>query len=100
MNNHQEAIAIHRDEQDMEDDIVGWCHHGDDDMSCMTEVTDPDDCCENCGQLFCEQHGDRNCHLGSGEFVSTCETCYHDYYRPAMVSYWQATGISPARALR
>lgn len=99
MTNHQEAIAIHRDEQDMEDDTY-YCSHEEDGSPCRVEVTDLDDCCENCGELFCQYHGDRNCRLGSGEYVSTCETCYHDYYQPAMVSYWRATGINPARAMR
>lgn len=100
MNNHQEAIAIHKQEQDLEDDMEYCYHVMDDGVSCMAEVPDPEDCCENCGHYFCDQHGDRNCRLGSGEYVSTCETCYHDHYHPAMVGYWRATGINPALAMQ
>ena len=81
-----------------EDDRV-YCYFEEDGIKCIAEA-ETDDQCENCGQYFCDYHGDRNCHLGSGEHVSTCETCYHDYYHPAMVKYWRATGINPALAMR
>jgi len=100
MNNYDEAVAIYREEIETEDDGM-YCYHMDDDnVMCAIEITDPDDCCENCGHHFCDKHGDRNCRIGSGEYVSTCETCYHEYYHTAMVAYWRATGINPARAMR
>jgi hypothetical protein len=98
MTNHQEAIAIHKEEQDLEDDIQ-FCYYEEDGIKCIAE-TETDDQCENCGSHFCQYHGDRNCRLSPGEYVSTCETCYHDYYQPAMVGYWRATGINPALAMR
>ena len=91
MTNHQEAIAIHRQEQDMEDDFH-YCYYEEDGIKCIADA-EPDNQCENCGSYFCERHGDRNCRLNAGEYVSTCEACYSNYFGPAMTKYRQATGM-------